>query len=99
MNRDDLLLQGLKAKLSAWLAYIQKAALATQVEFEPAEDNEFYIVVRWEKPSPGEYKKLFSRQYVFGNSMKFDRNAWEVRRCVGVLAREVVAEVLSFRGV
>jgi hypothetical protein len=99
MNRDDALLQGLKHKLYTWLAYIGRASLATEAKIEPATNNEFYLVVRWEKPSPGEYRKLFDRPYVFGSSLRLDRNAWEVRECVGVLAREVVREVLSFRGV
>jgi len=73
--------------------------MATEAKIEGAENNEFYVVVRWQKPKPGEYKKLFSRSYVFGPSMQFDRQAWAVQKCVGVLAREVVGEVLSFRGV
>lgn len=99
MNRDDALLQGLKHKLYTWLAYIGRASLATEAKIEPATNNEFYLVVRWEKPRPGEYRKLFDRPYVFGASMRLDRSAWEVRECVGILAREVVREVLFFRGV
>lgn len=99
MNRDDALLQALKSKMQGWLAYIGKAALATEVVIEPGENNEFYIVVRWKKPQDGEYKKLFSRSVVFGASMQLSREAWTVQKCAGDLARGVVAEVLTFRGV
>lgn len=99
MNRDDALLQVLRHKLQTWLAYVARASLAVEAKIESAEKNEFYLVVRWDKPQPGEYRRLFDRPYVFGTSMRLERGAWEIRECAGVLAREVVREVLSHRGV
>jgi len=99
MTRDHLLLQGLKNKIAGWLAFIKRAAMATEVAIEPAPNSEFYVVVRWEKPEPGEYKKLFDRPTVFGQTMRLHPLAWSIQRCVGDFSRDVVREVLTKRGV
>jgi hypothetical protein len=99
MTRDESLLQGLKQKMQGWLAFIQKTAMATKATIEPAENGEFFVVVQWEKPEHGEYKKHFDRPTVFGSSMRLHPLAWTVQRCVGDFSRDVVREVLQQRGV
>lgn len=99
MNRDAILLQGLRDKLQNWIAFIRKSAMASEVKIESTGNSEFSVVVRWTAPEPGEYKKLFDRPTVFGRSMQLSPLAWSVQHCAGEFARQVVREVLSHRGV
>lgn len=101
MDRPTVLLQGLRAKILQWQAFIKRAAYANSVSVEPGELGEFIVTVRWINKSgeTGEYRKLFSREYVFGRTMQLASSAWMVQRCAGEYAREVVREVLRLRGV
>ena len=101
MDRPTILLQGLRAKILQWKAFIQRTAYATEVTVEPTELGEFYVTVRWADKSgnTSEHRKLFSRAYVFGRTMQLASGAWTVQRCAGEYAREVVREVLHQRGI
>lgn len=99
MDRPEALLQGLKHKLQSWLAFITKTSFATSVVILPGSSGEFSVVVTWDKPTKGEYTKVFDRATVFGRSMQLSPAAWTVQKCVGDFARDVVREVLAQRGV
>lgn len=99
MQRDLSLLQVLKDKMQQWLAFIGKSTYATSVKILPGENGEFVVYVIWDKPFPGEYRKIFTRPIVFGRSMQLTSAAWSVQKCVADFARDVVREVLQARGV
>ena len=101
-DRATVLLTSLQNNLHGWLNTIKRGTGATSVELIPVPDGsgEFSIEVIWDKA--GERKsvtKVFTRAYVFGDSMRLSPLAWTVQRRACDHARDVMREVLTQLGV
>lgn len=98
MTRDQVLMQGLRAKLTQVAGWIQRATYAKRVDFSGG-PGEFEIVVSWvdKDGSEGSYRHPFTNAYVFGETYKLSVHAWSVHKCAMDFARDVVREVLNVR--
>ena len=98
MDRGETLLRGLQDKLKAWADYIQRCTHAT-VSFVPMAHGEFEVVVNWPAQGgpAGEYKKAFTRSFVFGGTFQLSPNAWTIERKACDHARDIVRDVLNKR--
>lgn len=99
MTRDRALMQGLRARLSKLVSWMQKSTYASEVRFEETANGEFRIVVSWvnKDGSGGSYAHPFTRDYVFGPTFKLSVQAWSVHKCATEFARDVIREVLARR--
>ncbi len=83
------------------MSYMKRSTHATEVVFEPKAHGEFTVVIRWvnKDQTTGEYKKDFTKEFVFGSTFRLSPQAWVVEKRACDYARDIVRGVLQQRGV
>lgn len=101
-SRDAVLMQMLRGQMTGWLDVIRRGTGATRVEFSPRDDgNEFAIVMTWQLKdgTTKTEESHFSRQRVFGDSLRGPVLGWRIQKKACDYARDVLREVLERRGI
>jgi hypothetical protein len=101
-GRDVLLMKTLTGQLQGWLDVIKRGTAADKVEIVPKEaGREFAIVISY-RTKDGQahtFESYFSRERVFGVSLRGAPLTWCIQKRGCDYAREVLREVLEHRKV
>lgn len=95
MDRGAVLLQQLRQNLQGWAPFIQRSTHG-QVSFESGDACEFTLVVTMKK---SEYRKEFTRQFVFGSTLVLPPLGWRVQKKPCEYAKACVREIFEQRGI
>jgi hypothetical protein len=100
-GRDVLLMRMLQSQMTGWLDVIRRGVGAEKVEFSPRDGGKEFAVIVTCKTKAGEkvYESHFSRQRVFGESMRGPQLTWRIQKKACDFARDVMREVAEQRGV
>jgi hypothetical protein len=99
MSRSLKIMQAFRLRMQHWSPRIRKAAYLSGLAFLPESHGEFTLVATWKERGggEGEYRKHFTREYVFGQYARALRPQPKKRACD--FRDDVVREILTQRGV
>jgi hypothetical protein len=86
-----------KRDLLSWSKYIERLAFLTSLEVEDLPHQEFVLVARWR--DGGEFKQVFTQQYVMGRFASAPPLSQRPRMRVCRFRDDFIRSVLHARGV